>query len=187
MSELLIFCYLSFLPIRGYFIILMLLSSIIIGTITKALTMNKMLIASLSSVLLLSGCAEVNNESAGTVAGGVIGGLLGSQFGGGSGKVAATIGGAVIGSLIGGNIGRNMDARDQAQMQRALETAPTGKPIHWKNPDNGNQYTVKSTRTFYHDDQACREYTTNAIIGGKTEQIVGKACRQSDGSWKVIN
>jgi len=149
--------------------------------------MKKAVITSVLALSLLSGCAQVNNEGTGTVAGGLLGGLLGSQFGSGSGKVAAAVGGAFVGSILGGNIGRYMDAQDQARMQRALETAPTGKPITWKNPDNGNKYTVKATRTFYHDEQACREYTTNAVIGGKSEQIHGKACRQSDGSWKVIN
>jgi surface antigen len=72
-------------------------------------------------------------------------------------------------------------------MQRALETAPTGKSVSWKNPDNGNKYTVKPTRTYYSKDQPCREYVTHALIGGKKEQIYGKACRQADGSWKVMN
>ena len=72
-------------------------------------------------------------------------------------------------------------------MQRALETAPIGRSVNWSNPDNGNRYTVKPTRTYYHDQQPCREYITKAIIGGKTERIYGKACRQADGSWRVMN
>ena len=37
------------------------------------------------------------------------------------------------------------------------------------------------------DSGPCREYTIDAIIGGKTEQIYGTACRQSDGSWKTVS
>jgi surface antigen len=33
----------------------------------------------------------------------------------------------------------------------------------------------------------CREYTLDAKIGGKTEQIYGTACRQADGSWLVVD
>lgn len=149
--------------------------------------MKKLTLSVLSMSFLLGGCAEMNNEGVGTITGGVVGGLLGSQFGGGSGKVAAAAGGALLGAYLGGNIGRTMDRQDRLEMQRALETAPTGKVITWQNPDSGNHYTVRPTRTYYANQQPCREYTTRAIIGGKSQEIFGKACRQADGSWRVIN
>ena len=37
--------------------------------------------------LMLTSCAELNNEGVGTVAGGIAGGILGNQIGGGSGRV----------------------------------------------------------------------------------------------------
>lgn len=149
--------------------------------------MKKLLVTALSLSILLSGCAQVNNEGAGALTGGVVGGLLGSQFGGGSGKVAAAAGGALIGAFLGGQVGKYMDRQDRMEMQRALETAPTGKSVSWKNPDNGNKFTVKPTRTYYKSNQPCREYVTHAMIGGKKEQIYGKACRQADGAWKVVS
>lgn len=149
--------------------------------------MKKILIASLTGSLLLTGCAPVNNEGVGTVAGGVVGGLLGSQFGGGSGRVAAAAGGALLGAFLGGQIGKTMDRLDRMEMQRALETAPTGRAVVWQNPDSGNRYTVLPTRTYYNNQQPCREYTTRALIGGKSQEIYGKACRQADGSWRVIS
>ncbi|MBA2655646.1 MAG: glycine zipper 2TM domain-containing protein [Tatlockia sp.] len=145
-----------------------------------------LLVSSLSLSVLLTSCAQMNNADVGTIGGGVVGGLLGSQFGGGSGRVAAAAGGALIGAYLGGNIGRTMDRLDRIEMQRALETAPTGRSIGWSNPDNGNRYTVKPTRTYYTNQQPCREYITQAIIGGKSQQIYGKACRQADGSWRVV-
>lgn len=147
--------------------------------------MKKMAVISLSLSVLLSSCASVTNEGVGSLTGGVVGGLLGSQFGGGSGKVMAAAGGALLGAFLGGKIGKTMDRQDQLEMQRALETAPTGGSAHWTNPDNGNQYSVKPTRTYYSEKQPCREYITHAMIGGKSEQIYGKACRQKDGSWRV--
>jgi surface antigen len=144
-------------------------------------------VSSLSLSVLLASCTQMNNEGAGTVTGGVLGGLIGSQFGGGSGKVAAAAGGALLGSYLGGNIGRTMDRLDRLEMERALETAPTGREIIWQNPDTGNRYTVKPTRTYYANKQPCREYITKAVIGGRTQQIYGKACRQADGAWRVVS
>jgi len=149
--------------------------------------MKKLVLASLALSACLTGCAQINNEGVGTVTGGVVGGLLGSQFGGGSGRVLAAGGGALLGAYLGGNIGRTMDRLDRLEMQRALETAPVGRAVTWKNPDNGNSYTVKPTKTYYANQQPCREYTTHALIGGKSQEIYGKACRKADGSWKVVN
>ncbi|MDF1827113.1 MAG: RT0821/Lpp0805 family surface protein [Legionellaceae bacterium] len=137
--------------------------------------------------LSVVGCTEVNQEGVGSVAGGVAGGILGNQIGGGSGNVVATVVGAVAGTILGGKIGAYMDRQDKINMERALETAPTGKKTSWKNPDSGHQYSVTPTRTYYRNEQPCREYTTYANIGGKQEQIYGKACRQADGSWRVMN
>ncbi len=145
----------------------------------------KKTIVCLSLSLALSACGPINNEQIGSVTGGVVGGLLGSQFGGGVGKVAAAAGGALFGAFLGGRIGQYMDRQDKLEMQHALETAPVGQTVGWKNPDNGNQYRVKPTKTYYTNKQPCREYTTEAVIGGKSEKIYGKACRQADGSWKV--
>jgi surface antigen len=148
--------------------------------------MKKLLIVSSLSLLSLSGCTP-SNADIGTVSGGVIGGLVGSRFGGGSGQVVAAAGGALLGAYLGGQIGKTMDRVDRLEMQRALETAPTGRPVTWSNPDNGNRYTVQPTKTYYQNKQPCREYTTKALIGGKTQEIYGKACRQADGSWKVVS
>ena len=149
--------------------------------------MKKLTIAALSMSLLVSGCAEMNNEGAGTITGGVVGGLIGSQFGGNSGKVMAAAGGALLGAYLGGQIGRTMDRLDRLEMQKALETAPTGRAVVWSNPNTGYRYTVQPMRTYYIEEQPCREYVTKALIGGKTQQIYGKACRTPDGAWRVVS
>lgn len=149
--------------------------------------MKKLTLLIICFSMFATACGPVNNEGVGMVTGGVVGGLLGSQFGGGAGKVAAAAGGAMLGAILGGRIGQYMDRQDRLEMQRALETAPVGRAVTWRNPDNGNQYTVQPTRTYYSKEQPCREYTTTAMIGGKRQQIYGKACRQSDGAWKVVS
>ena len=95
--------------------------------------------------------------------------------------------GAVAGAVIGGNIGRNMDETDRMKTQQALEPTRTGAPAQWRNPDSGNQYTVVPTRTYQAAQGPCREYTMDAVIGGRTEKVYGTACRQADGSWRTTN
>lgn len=146
----------------------------------------KKIIFTLAFLLGLSACMPPSHEDVGTLSGGVIGGLIGSQFGGNSGKVMAAAGGALVGAYLGGQIGKTMDKVDRMELQRALETAPTGRSIAWSNPDSGNRYTVQPTRTYYQSGEPCREYVTRALIGGRSQQIYGKACRQGDGSWRVV-
>lgn len=147
--------------------------------------MKRILVLSLA--VFLTSCTPVNNEGIGALSGGVVGAVLGSQIGSGAGQVAAAAGGALIGAYLGGNIGKYMDRQDKMEMQRALETAPVGKSVAWRNPDNGNKYSVQPTKTYYVKGDPCREYTTYATIAGKSEKIYGKACRQADGSWRVAN
>ena len=135
-----------------------------------------------------SGCAtdpERNNEQVGMVIGGIIGAAVGTQIGEGSGTTVAIIAGTLIGSTIGGNIGRSMDTTDRMKTAQSLESVRNGVPSSWKNPDTGHQYTVVPTRTYEKSSGPCREYTVDAVIGGKNEKLYGTACRQSDGSWKV--
>jgi surface antigen len=144
--------------------------------------------AAAAALLALLGCASPpTQEQAGMVIGGVLGGVLGSQVGQGHGRTAATIVGTIVGAAIGGAVGRSMDEQDRIKTAHTLETVRTGVPSQWRNPDTGNVYTVTPTRTIETAQGPCREYTIDAVIGGKKEQVVGTACRQADGSWRVVN
>jgi len=121
------------------------------------------------------------------IIGAIAGGILGHQVGGGSGQVLATMAGTVAGAMIGGSIGRSMDEQDQMNTAAALENVRTGVSSTWVNPDTGYQYVVTPTSTYDSGTGPCREYTMDATIGGKTEQVYGTACRQPDGSWKIVN
>lgn len=143
-----------------------------------------------SSVLVavLAGCAApATQEQSGMIVGGVLGGVIGSQVGQGAGRTAATILGTVIGATIGGNVGRSMDDSDRLKTAHALENVRTSVPSTWVNPDTRNSYTVVPTRTYETASGPCREYTVDAVIGGRVEKVVGTACRQADGSWRTQN
>jgi len=147
--------------------------------------------------LLLLGCEQQggffsSKEGIGTVLGGVAGGVLGSTVGGGKGRLVATGAGALLGGLAGSAIGRSMDQRDNEMLknttQRSLEAEPTGRTSSWRNPDTGASGTITPQRTYTaNDGEPCREFQQTVTIGGKTEQAIGTACRQSDGSWRIVN
>ncbi len=68
---------------------------------------------------------------------------------------------------------------------QTLENVRTGVSSEWRNPDTGNYYQVTPTRTYDTSGTPCREYTLEADIGGRSEQVYGTACRQADGDWRV--
>lgn len=151
-------------------------------------TYRRVVPACVCALALVAGCeTPPTQEQTGRVVGGVLGGVLGAQVGRGSGRTAATIVGTIVGAAIGGSIGRSMDDNDRRRTAEALETGRTGASSEWVNPDSGNRYTVVPTRTYGGAQGPCREYTIDAVVGGRPEKIYGTACRQPDGSWRVAD
>ena len=154
----------------------------------------RMTIAALA-VVALAGCANDGRgqkEGAGTLIGAGLGALAGSQFGGGTGRLVAVGVGTLAGAYLGNQIGKSLDRADRLAMSRSTQTAlennRTGQKAEWRNPDSGNSGTVTPTRTYeLASGQNCREYQQTVTIGGKVEQAFGKACREPDGSWRIVN
>lgn len=133
----------------------------------------------------------INKSDIGTAAGAIAGGVAGYQFGGGAGKAVATVGGTLLGAYLGNQIGTSLDNADRAMYhqtsQRALETGQPGQTMPWNNPNTGNYGTV-TPKGWYETPQGtfCREYTQTINVGGRTETGYGTACRQPDGTWKIV-
>jgi len=142
-----------------------------------------MVIAALAG---LQACAT--KEDAGALTGALLGAAVGSTVGDGRGKPLAIFLGAVAGTAIGSTMGRYMDEQDYLRTSRTLENNRTNQASTWRNPDTGNDYTVTPTRTYKVSggDGPCREFLLDANVGGKAQQVYGTACRQADGSWKMI-
>ena len=158
--------------------------------LNKSRTTQQFLTLLISVTLIFAmGCASTTKQQEGAVIGTVIGGVLGAELGNdkrSSGrKNVSILAGALIGGLIGSSIGQYMDDVDRMKTGRALENSPTGVSSSWVNPDTSNRYIVTPTKTYEQDVGPCREYTMQAIIGGKQETVYGTACRQADGSWKT--
>ncbi len=152
------------------------------------------IVIALAASISLAACATDTGqkEGAGTLIGAGLGGLAGSQIGSGSGKLAAVGVGVLLGGLLGRSIGKSLDRADQAHAaeaaQYSLERGPTGTATSWSNPDSGHSGTFTPTRTYETTQgQPCREYTTTVYIEGRTETAYGTACREVDGSWRLVN
>lgn len=164
----------------------------------------KRIITGLVMVSLLTACAQngqdgflqrsdgnVSKQGVGTLAGAAGGAILGSNIGGGKGQIAAIAIGTLLGGAIGSSIGQSLDRADMQYYhntsQSALENRPDGQQLAWKNPNSGNSGTVTPVSTYQNSSgQYCREYNQTVTVGGKTENAYGRACRQADGSWKIV-
>ncbi len=140
----------------------------------------------------LTGCASMEanpKTSIGALGGATVGGLIAAAAHGSPAAIAASV---IGGGLVGGLVGNLLDERDKRladqAAQRALETAPSGRSVPWKNPDSGHSGTVTPTRTYQTARGTyCREYQQTVTIQGKQERAYGTACRQPDGSWRIVN
>jgi len=153
-----------------------------------------LVIPALAAAFGLAGCengSQPNKQDIGTVLGGIGGAVIGAQFGKGTGQLVGVAAGALAGAYLGNQIGSSLDKADKTAMEQAstkATTAPLGQPISWSNPDSGHSGTVTPTRegTAANGDY-CREFQQTVTVGGKTEKAFGTACRQPDGSWKIVN
>ena len=153
--------------------------------------MKKILCFILTGILLipLIGCqGQSQRQQSGAVVGGVLGGVLGSNVGRGEGRTAAIIGGTLLGAMVGSEIGRYMDETDELKSQRALEMNRDRQVSQWHNPNTGADISTTPVNTYQRNDGTyCREYQTEIIVEGQRQKGFGTACRQPDGSWKIVN
>lgn len=146
----------------------------------------------LGAAALGTGCQTISDApktTIGGLGGAVAGGILGERLGGHTGGIIA---GSLIGGLVGGAVGNVLDQRDRdlalKTAHRSLETVPSGTTSEWTNPDTGHHGSFTPTRTWQEPDgQYCREYQQTIVVDGERQQGYGTACRQPDGSWKIVS
>lgn len=144
-----------------------------------------------------SSCNDVD-VAVGTGIGGLVGGIIGSQFGKGSGKTAATIGGVLLGGIAGNAIAKDAckDKRQDAHYYNnayydSFNDPQEDERYEWSNPYTNNHGYVSAGEYYnegYQDfDGPCREFTQSVYIDGRPEQATGVACRQQDGTWRIVS
>ena len=149
----------------------------------------------LSLVAFLAACAENQTgqkQTLGTIIGAGLGALAGSQVGSGKGKLAAVAIGALGGAFLGGQLGKTLDDVDRMKasetQQAVLEKNKDGQSSTWNNPNTGHSGRVTPTGPGQASSgEDCREYEHEITVDGRKEVVKGTACRQNDGSWRVIN
>jgi surface antigen len=154
--------------------------------------MKKVVLATMLAVVpFVAACSGPNaNQDTGTIAGAVLGGIVGNQFGKGSGKVVATMAGAVVGGIVGNEIGRKLDDRDRMLAREAeyeaWERGPPGRPVKWRNPDNGRYGEIVSEDYYERAGSRCRNFVHRVYIDGRPQAMRGTACRNPDGTWRQV-
>jgi surface antigen len=142
------------------------------------------ILAAALSTLLLSSCLSSKGQMGG-VGGAAAGAIAGQAIGR---DTQSTLLGAAVGGMLGYIVGNEMDKFDQQQLTRAYETAPSGQPVAWTNPDNRNQYQVIPQPAYTgSNNQVCRKAEIVAVIDGKTERTYSTACRDMNGNWQLQN
>lgn len=158
------------------------------------------------AALGLAGCQQTPSTTQfgpktgiGAALGAAGGGLLAAAVGG---KGTAIAGGVLLGGLAGGALGSVLDDQDrrtaELTTEHALETMPSGQTAVWHNPDTDNSGTVTPLRTYQVSNgqvsngqaaaggEYCREYEQTLTVSGQQQRAFGTACRQPDGTWRVV-
>ena len=144
--------------------------------------------------LVAAGCAQdgtLDRRTLGSGIGAAAGVALGSAIGAGGGRTAAMIAGGLIGSLIGSEFGRLLDENDRLKAEQtaqdALENYPSGSSATWSNPDKEVYGEVTPEPPYRNAGQICRDYTQTIVVEGRRETARGVACRNPDGTWRIVN
>jgi|APSaa5957512535_1039671.scaffolds.fasta_scaffold147755_2 surface antigen len=98
----------------------------------------------------------------------------------------------ILASLLASEAGQAITAADQLALERTtqttLETVPIGTESTWRNPQTGSHGIVAPHRTFQKSSGTyCREFTQSLVTGNVTEEALGTACRETDGTWKLAD
>lgn len=151
----------------------------------------------LCMVLLLSACANTEGEkrnakAIGGIVGFVVGSLLGSSIGDGAGQQVTRGVGAILGAYIGSELALRLVEGDIELFNDAvddgMENNDTGEQTTWENPDSGNAGSVTPTTDTYEtvENTECRDFESTIVVEDEVETANGRACRQPDGSWKIV-
>jgi surface antigen len=108
-----------------------------------------------------------------------------------TGSVRQALFGALVVSALGSSPAVAEEAADDLQhlrplINQTLETEKSGVEIGWSNPATGHSGTLRVERTFYRDQQPCREYLRTVERAGAADLVTrGTGCRVGRGQWEI--
>jgi surface antigen len=157
--------------------------------------MRKIIASLLIPATLSMSLAACDNQQIGTIAGAAGGAVAGKAIGGSgtSGTVGLIIG-AVAGGYLGGEIGKRLSNRDKEQQAQATNRAlENGGSQSWNNPETGARGDVTANNNTFKSNvgstagQICRDFSSSASTSdGSNGSGSGTACKQPDGTWKIV-
>lgn len=131
-------------------------------------------------------------DPAGVMIGALLGGLLGNAAGGRQNATATTFAGVIAGGAIGAVISSSLDCEDRSYAYRTYSDGfNAGRPdatYAWNNPRD-NRRGELHVNDYYDDPDGfrCARYTQRIYIDGRPQEAAGRACRQPDGAWAMID
>lgn len=157
--------------------------------------MLRTVISAFLALSLVTGCAGsgggggITKEQGGTVLGALGGAAAGAALG--DGNWWAIGAGALVGGVVGNRVGNYLDERDQQEAYStanyALDNNADGQTASWSNPQNNTGGYTTPTETYQTANGTCRAYQTGVSANGQEQSGTGTACRQADGTWKLVN
>lgn len=159
-------------------------------------------------------CAQAHDSTMwGTAVGASLGGLVGSTIGKGSGRLAATGAGVFLGGALGHSVGRSLE-RPFATHPRVYSydaytprfhgytptyVAPPGPTPHIVYVQPRIVEYRRSAAPVYIQEgyvgppgsdrlrgRQCREFKQKIKIDGQLVESYGNACRDPDGTWRIV-
>lgn len=117
--------------------------------------------------------------------GATVGGLAGATIGAltFNNKLLGAAVGAGVGVMMGYIVGNEWDKKDEAQVQRTLETGPSRQASNWTNPDTGASYSATPSPPYIQDNRVYRDVVIKDEKDG--QEIMAKAWRDDNGVWHL--
>lgn len=126
-----------------------------------------------------------NREVIGTVLGGTVGGVIGGNTA--SDRTLGTVAGVIVGAVVGNVIGRAMDDADRYCTGHTLEYVEDGHSVTWQGSNGHVRYQVMPLNTYRSNASYCREFVVIRDGSGYNDEDHGEACRNPDGSWRLVH
>ncbi len=131
-------------------------------------------------------------DPAGVIIGAVLGGLLGNAAGNRNNSGMTTVAGVFAGGALGAMLTSNLDCDDRSYAYRTyadgFNAGREKVTYRWNNPNNDRRGELYVDD--YYDDPdgfRCATYTQKIYIGGRPKEGTGRACRQPDGTWAMVD
>lgn len=176
------------------------------------MNIGKLLVgAALATGLMVSGATpgQAENELLGGLLGGAAGAGVGGAIGGGKGAAIGGVLGLGIGALGANQLSKPKQPEQPTYVappppayQQGYAPPPAYQQGYAPPPAPAQGYVPPPPPTTYQqggqpqpapaahdafDTSYCREYSTTTVIDGAEQKSHGTACRQADGTWRILN